>query len=240
MTRNRSIRLLLLLAIGATIAGFYWLGLDQQYDWEYVRSQVKHWQELTEEHLLLAVGIFFVIYVVCTALSLPLALMLSLVGGALFGRWLGLLVVSLASTTGASLAFLGSRYLFRESVRKQFGHRLGPIDRGIERDGAWYLLSLRMAPYVPFFLINLGLGLTPMRLRTFALVSWLGMLPASFVIVNFGRSLSDLEKPSDALSPMFVGSLALIGLLPLVIRLLLRRLVRLRTPAPPGPPVPSG
>jgi uncharacterized membrane protein YdjX (TVP38/TMEM64 family) len=219
------------------VVTFYLTGLHERLRWESVRSQIEGWQRLADEHLLLSLTVFFAVYLTATALSLPVALVLSLVGGALFGRWVGAAVVSLASTCGASLAFLGSRYLFRDWVRRRFGGRLGVIDRGIERDGAWYLLTLRMAPYVPFFLINLGLGLTPMRLGTFALVSWLGMLPATFVIVNAGTELGRLEKPSDALSLTFVLSLALIGLLPLLVRLLLRRVntpARASSPAPPG------
>lgn len=235
MTRDRWPRLLLVAAAAAVVA-FYLTGLHERLRWEEVRAHIESWQALADEHLFLSLAAFFAVYLTATALSLPVALVLSLVGGALFGRWAGAAVVSLASTSGACLAFLGSRYLFRDWVRRRFGHRLGPIDRGIERDGAWYLLTLRMAPYVPFFLINLGLGLTPMRLGTFALVSWLGMLPATFVIVNAGTELGRLEKPSDALSPTFVGSLALIGLLPLLARLSLRRLSRPARPSPPSPP----
>jgi uncharacterized membrane protein YdjX (TVP38/TMEM64 family) len=237
MTRDRWLRLLLVVIAAAAVAVFYLTGLYEQFRWESARSQIEGWQRLADEHFLLSVAVFFAVYLTATALSLPVALVLSLVGGALFGRWVGVAVVSVASTCGASLAFLGSRYLFRGWVRRRFGDRLGVIDRGIERDGAWYLLTLRMAPYVPFFLINLGLGLTPMRLVTFALVSWLGMLPATFVIVNAGTALAGLEKPSDALSPTFVGSLALLGLLPLLVRLSLRWV---NTPARPSPPAPPG
>lgn len=237
MTRDRWFRLLLLALAVAAVVVFYLAGLHEQLRWETVRSRIEYWKRLADEHLLVSLAVFFLLYVTATALSLPVALILSLVGGALFGRWVGVGVVSVASTCGASLAFLGSRYLFRESVRKRFGDRLLALDHGIERDGAWYLLTLRMAPYVPFFLINLGLGLTPMRLATFALVSWVGMLPATFVLVNAGTELAALETPSDALSPTFVVSLALIGLLPLGVRLLLRRL---NTPAPTSPPAPSG
>jgi uncharacterized membrane protein YdjX (TVP38/TMEM64 family) len=236
MTRDRWLRLLLLALAVAAVIVFYLAGLHEQLRWESVRSRIEHWQRLADEHLLVSLTVFFLLYVTATALSLPVALILSLVGGALFGRWVGVGVVSVASTCGASLAFLGSRYLFRTSVRKRFGDRLAALDRGIERDGAWYLLTLRMAPYVPFFLINLGLGLTPMRLATFALVSWVGMLPATFVLVNAGTELAALETPSDALSPTFVGSLALIGLLPLGLRLLLRRLSIPGQAAPPSPP----
>lgn len=215
---------LLLFAVGLVVA-FYFTGLHERFRWELVRAQIEHWKHLTADHLLVALLVFFATYLTATALSLPVALILSLVGGALFELWIGVAVVSVASTCGASLAFLASRYLFRNWVRRRFGDRLTAIDRGIERDGAWYLLTLRMAPYVPFFLINLALGLTPMRLGTFAAVSWLGMLPATFVLVNAGTELGRLESPRDALSPTFVFSLALLGLVPLLLRLLARRLL---------------
>jgi uncharacterized membrane protein YdjX (TVP38/TMEM64 family) len=166
--------------------------------------------------------------VAVTALSLPAAGALSLAAGALFGWWKGVAVVSAASTCGATLAFLGSRYLFRDWVRRRFGSRLDVIDRGFQRDGAWYLLTLRLNVVVPFFLINLGMGLTPLRAGTFALVSWLGMLPATLVIVNAGQKIGEIEKPSDALSLQMIVALGLLGLTPLALRLLLRWLGRSR------------
>lgn len=229
-TRDGWLRLaLLVLALGLLVA-FYASGLHRRITWEYVRDHVRHWQQLAQDNLLTALALFFLAYLTCTALSLPISLLLSLVGGALFGRWLGVTVVSLASTSGACLAFLASRYLFRDWVRYQLSSRLVAIDRGIERDGVWYLLMLRMMPVVPFFLINLGLGLTPMRLITFAAVSWLGMLPATFVIVNAGTEIGRIDNPRDVLSPTFLLALTLIGLMPLVLRLLLRRFTR-RSPA---------
>jgi uncharacterized membrane protein YdjX (TVP38/TMEM64 family) len=224
-------RLLLLVVIIGALLVFSQSGLRDLLRWEVVRERVETWQLLAQEHLVLSLAFFFCIYIAATALSLPVGLILSLVSGALFGRWVGAGVVSLASTGGACLAFLGSRYLFRDWVRRHFGVRLQGIDRGVERDGAWYLLTLRLMPYVPFFLINLGMALTPLRLSTFALVSWLGMLPGTLVIVNAGTALGQLEKPSDALSPTFVGSLALLGLVPLLIRWTLRWLGRSAPPS---------
>src|SRR5262249_40037385 len=162
-------------------------------------------------------GLFFVVYVTGTGLSLPVAVWLSLLAGYLFGRWLGTSVVILAATCGATLAFLSSRYLFRDAVQRRFGTRLRVINEGVMRDGAFYLFALRLVPVVPFFLINLGMGLTTMRVWTFAWVSLVGMLPGTFTYVNAGGALRDLQKPSDILSGNVVLALALLGLLPLLL-----------------------
>ena len=220
--RDRWPRIALLLGVVAALGLFYALGLHHYLRWEVIRGNVAWLREQVEEDLGLAVLLFFAVYVAVTALSLPAAGVLSLLAGALFGRWLGVGVVSLASTGGALLAFLGSRYLFRDWVRRRFAARLGPIDRGVQRDGAWYLFTLRLNVVVPFFLINLGMGLTPMRAGVFALVSWIGMLPATLVIVNAGTAVGSIETPADALSLPVILSLSLLGLAPLAIRLLLR------------------
>ena len=215
-------RLLLALGILLAIGGFYALGLQQYVSWDYIRSHLDEWRADVDHNLLLSLAIFFVVYVGVTALSLPVALPLTLVGAALFGRWAGTGVISLASTVGATLAFLSSRYLLRDWVQRKFAARLEPLNRGVERDGAFYLFTLRLVPAVPFFLINLGMGLTPMRVLTYALVSWAGMLPGTFLYVNVGTELSTLESPSGLLSWQTLGSLALLGVVPLVIRKLLQ------------------
>lgn len=216
-------RWLLLGALALAVGAFYALGLHRYLSWESVRTHLDAWQAEVGRNLPAAVLVFFLTYVSVTALSLPAATVLSLLGGALFGRWLGTGVVSLASTLGATLAFLLSRYLLRDWVQARFGGRLGPINQGVERDGAYYLLTLRLVPVVPFFLINLGLGLTRMRAGTFALVSWLGMLPATFLYVNAGTALATLDKPANILSPQVLISLALLGVVPLAIRKLMWR-----------------
>ena len=152
-----------------------------------------------------------------------------MVAGALFGRWVGTGVVSIASTLGATLAFLGSRYVLRDWVQRRFADRLGQINQGIERDGAYYLFTLRLVPVVPFFLINLGMGLTPIRVTTFAGVSWLGMLMGTFLYVNAGTELATFDSPADFLSWKVLGSLALLGVVPLAVRKLIQWKVRWRT-----------
>ena len=211
--------LLLLAAVGS----FYALGLHDYVSWEYLRGHLDQLKASARQNPSLALLIFVVVCVAATALSLPAAGVFSLASGALFGRWTGAAVVSLAATIGATLAFLSSRYLFRDWVRRRLGKRLAAFDRGIERDGAFYLLTLRLVPVFPFFLINLGMGLTRMRVGTFAWVSAVGMLPGTFVYANAGRALSEISTPGDVLSWPVLGSLALLGVVPLVLRFLLRR-----------------
>ncbi|EMM6789876.1 FAD-dependent oxidoreductase [Pseudomonas aeruginosa] len=166
----------------------------------------------------LAGGLFFLVYVVVTALSLPGAALMTLVGGALFGLLGGTLLVSFASTFGATLAMLSSRFLLRDWVQARFGQRLAAIDQGIACEGASYLFALRLVPVFPFFLINLAMGLTKLPTRTFWWVSQLGMLPGTLVYVNAGRELGQLESLSGILSPGLLGAFALLGLLPLLSR----------------------
>src|SRR5262249_35106292 len=143
--------------------------------------------------------------------------------GALFDRWLGAVLAVSSATAGASLGFLVSRYLLRDVVRSRFGNRLEALDLGVRRYGGYYLFSLRLTPMVPFFLVNVGMALTPMRLGTFAVVSWAGLLLPSFLYANAGAELARLERPSDALAPEGVVSLSLLGLAPLLLRMLLVR-----------------
>jgi uncharacterized membrane protein YdjX (TVP38/TMEM64 family) len=166
------------------------------------------------------------VYVAGSALSLPSAVPLSLVGGALFGRWVGTLLSVTAATAGGTLAFLASRYVFRDWVRAKFGPRLRAVEEGFARDGGWYLLTLRLIPVVPYTLTNLAMGLTPMRLRTFAAASWAGMLPAGFVLANAGAAAAAVESPRDVLSAEVLGALALLGVVPLVARWVVRRVAR--------------
>jgi uncharacterized membrane protein YdjX (TVP38/TMEM64 family) len=204
------------------VAGFYALGLHRYFSWEFVRGHLDTWQAQVRDNLPLALAVFFVTYVAVTALSLPVAAILTLVAGALFGRWLATGMVSVAATLGATLALLSSRYVLRDWVRWRFGDRLAAIDRGVEKDGTYYLFALRLVPAVPFFLINLGMGLTRMRVGTFAAVSWLGMLPGTFLYVNAGTELAAAESPADLLSWKVLLSLALLGIVPLALRKLIK------------------
>jgi sterol desaturase/sphingolipid hydroxylase (fatty acid hydroxylase superfamily)/uncharacterized membrane protein YdjX (TVP38/TMEM64 family) len=219
--------------LALAVAGFYGLGLHDYVSWDYLRSHRDVLQGQVKEHLLLALVLFFLLYTAVAALSLPVATVLGLAAGAFFGRWLGTGVVSLAATMGGTLAFLCTRYLFRDWVWRRFGGRLAAVNWGVDRDGTYYLLALRLVPVVPFFLVNLGIGLTSVRVRTFLWVSLLGMLPGTFLYVNAGTELGRLDSPAGILSPGILLSLVLLGIVPLV----LRRLVhssRFHFPAPKG------
>ena len=211
-------RVAILLLIVAAVAAFFFLDLGRYLTLEALKARQESLAALVERQPLAAIGGFFLLYVLVTALSLPGATIMTLASGAIFGLWLGTLIASFASTMGASLAFLISRYLARDWVTAKFGKRVKAIDEGISRDGAFYLFSLRLIPLFPFFLINLGMGVTAMRLVTFYLVSQIGMLPGTFVFVNAGTQLAAIERTSDILSPALIGSLALLGLFPLIAR----------------------
>lgn len=187
-------------------------------------------------HPLAAAAGFFGVYVLATAVSLPIATVLTLAGGALFGVVEGTILVSFASTLGATLAMLVSRYLFRGFVRRHAGRYLPQLERGLQRDGAFYLFSLRLVPVIPFFLVDVLAGLTPIRLVTYWWVSQLGMLPMTLVYVNAGTRLASLSSPSDLLTPVLIGSLLALAVLPWLARsalawLRLRRLYQ-RWPKP--------
>lgn len=157
---------------------------------------------------------FFILYVAVTGLSIPGAAIMSLIAGALFGVLMGTIIVSFASTMGATLAFLSARFVLRDWVQGKFGERLRAIDEGLEKDGAFYLFTLRLIPVFPFFVINLLMGLTRIKTRTFFWVSQLGMLPATIVFVNAGTQISYIESTSGLLSPTLIASFVALALFP--------------------------
>jgi pyruvate/2-oxoglutarate dehydrogenase complex dihydrolipoamide dehydrogenase (E3) component/uncharacterized membrane protein YdjX (TVP38/TMEM64 family) len=218
----------LLALILAAIAAFFVLDLGSYLTLDSLKARQADLARLVEDRPLLVIGTFFLVYVAVTALSLPGAAIMTLAAGAVFGLLLGTIIVSFASTIGASLAFLSSRYLLRDWVKGKFGKRVKAIDDGIKRDGAFYLLTLRLIPAFPFFLINLAMGLTAMRLLTFALVSQVGMLAGTIVYVNAGTQLAQIESTSDILSPVLIGSFVLLGLFPLIAKFVLGALKRRR------------
>jgi pyruvate/2-oxoglutarate dehydrogenase complex dihydrolipoamide dehydrogenase (E3) component/uncharacterized membrane protein YdjX (TVP38/TMEM64 family) len=209
-------RIGLLLLIAAAVGAFFLFDLGQWLTLENLKARQAELAGLVAARPLLIVGGFFLIYVAVTALSLPGAAIMTLAAGAIFGLLLGTVIVSFASSIGASLAFLSSRYLLRDWVKAKFGRRVEAIDRGIDKDGAFYLLTLRLIPAFPFFLINLAMGLTGMRLLTFYIVSQLGMLAGTIVYVNAGTQLARIESTGDILSPALIGSFVLLGIFPLI------------------------
>ena len=216
----------LFLILALVVVALIWLIGRNPPDLEMLRTQLERLDEWRMARpVSVALG-FFVAYVAVTALSLPLAAWMTLAAGALFGFWWGLLIVSFASTIGATLAFLAARYLLRDWVHDKFGSRLTAIDEGMERDGAFYLFTLRLIPAVPFFAVNLLMGLTPIAAWLFYVVSQVGMLAGTAVYVNAGTQLAQLESVSGILSPTLILSFALLGIFPWIAKFVLRLVKR--------------
>lgn len=203
-------------ALAAAVASWFYFDLGSYLQFDTLQQQIEGLRQWYSENPKLAGLIFFMCYVIATALSVPGAAIMTLAGGALFGFWYALVLVSFASSIGATLAFLVSRTLLRDWVQQRFGRHLGALNSGFERDGAFYLFSLRLVPLFPFFLINLLMGLLPIKTSRFYWVSQLGMLPATAVYVNAGTQLGQLESTAGILSPSLIGSFVLLGLFPLV------------------------
>lgn len=201
---------------------YFVLGLDQYVNFEELKARQAELQTFTSQNLASALAIYFVVYVLTAALSLPGAAILTLAGGAFFGFATGLVVVSFASSLGATLAFFLSRYLFRDAIQNRFGNRLEAINEGIRREGGFYLFSLRLVPLFPFFIVNLLVALTPIGIWRFYWISQMGMLPGTMVYVNAGTQLGKLESLSGILSPGIILSFVLVGILPLVAKSLLK------------------
>ena len=212
-----SLRKLLVIAVVATVAALYFsLDLGRYFSLDVLKAQQAAIESYRLANPWLAAGLFFAIYVAVAALSLPGAAVMTLAGGAVFGLLWGTVLVSFASSLGATLAFLASRFLLRDWVAGRFGQRLQTIDDGIRREGGFYLFTLRLVPVFPFFMINLLMGLTPMRSATFYWVSQLGMLAGTLVYVNAGTQLAGISSLSGILSPGLIASFALLGIFPLI------------------------
>lgn len=212
MTRKLVILALIALALGVAYA----FNLHQVLTLESLKAHQARLAETIAARPVFSALLYFGLYVLVAAFSLPGAAILTLGAGALFGLLTGTILVSFASTIGATLAFLMARFMLRDAIASRYGDRLAAIDAGIKRDGPFYLFTLRLIPVIPFFVINLVMGLTAMKARTFALVSQIGMLPASLVYVNAGTRLADIQKPGDIVSLPLVLSFAALGLLPWV------------------------
>jgi len=198
------------------IAAYFAFDLGRFLSLDYIKSRQGEFATLYDERPLAVAGIFFAIYVAVTALSLPGAAIMTLAAGAIFGLLAGTVIVSFASSIGATLAFLASRYILRDSVQRRFASRLADINKGVEKEGAFYLFTLRLVPLIPFFVINLAMGLTRMKAATFYWVSQLGMLAGTIVYVNAGTQLAKIETLGGILSPGLIGSFVLLGVFPLI------------------------
>ena len=221
-------RLLLLLVLIALISLWFVFDLGQYFTLEQAKQQQLALQDRIAEQPLLSSLIYFVVYILVTALSLPGAAIMTLLGAALFGFWWSLLLVSFASSIGATLAFLFSRFILRDWVQNKFGGRLAPINAGIEKDGALYLFTIRLIPVFPFFLVNLLMGLTPLSTGKFYIVSQLGMLAGTMVYLNAGMQLGEIETLTGIVSAPVLMSLALLGLFPLITKFIMNIFIRRR------------
>jgi len=213
VSRNK---IVLLLVIVLAVAAFFAFDLGRFFDLAFIKAQQSAIEAYRQDHPILAAGFFFVVYIAVTALSLPGAAIMTLAGGAVFGLAWGTLIISFASSIGATLAFLASRLLFRDLVQRRFGDKLRAINHGMAREGAFYLFALRLVPIFPFFIINLLMGLTPIRTWTFYWVSQVGMLAGTLVYVNAGTQLAQIEDVGGILSPALLGSFALLAVFPLL------------------------
>jgi pyruvate/2-oxoglutarate dehydrogenase complex dihydrolipoamide dehydrogenase (E3) component/uncharacterized membrane protein YdjX (TVP38/TMEM64 family) len=209
-------KIILVVAIAVAIGVFFILDLGRFLNLEFLKQQQAVIDAYRDAHPLLTAAVFFLVYVAVTGLSLPGAAVMTLAGGAIFGLLWGTVIISFASTIGATLAFLASRLLFRDGVQRRFGDKLRTINDGMAREGAFYLFALRLVPIFPFFVINLLMGLTPIRTWTYYWVSQVGMLAGTVVYVNAGTQLAAIESVGGILSPAIIGSFALLGLFPFI------------------------
>ncbi len=197
---------------------FFYFGGHKYLTFEALKTNNEALKTWSSSNLLLASFGFFTVYVISTALSLPGAAILTLASGLIFGFGLGTLLSSFASTIGAGLAFLASRYFLKDWVQRQFGAKIQKINKGIETEGAYYLFTLRLMPVFPFFLVNLLMGLTPIKFWTYYFVSQLAMLPGTAIYVNAGTQLAEISSPKDIISFPLILSFVLLGLFPLFIK----------------------
>jgi pyruvate/2-oxoglutarate dehydrogenase complex dihydrolipoamide dehydrogenase (E3) component/uncharacterized membrane protein YdjX (TVP38/TMEM64 family) len=209
-------RVVAAVALAALIAAFFALGGNKYLAFDSIKSQQAAIQALYDRNPLPTAIVFFAAYVAVTGLSLPGAAVMTLIAGAIFGLLWGTVLVSFASSIGATLAFVASRFLLRDWVQTRFGAQLRAVNEGAEREGGLYLFTLRLIPAVPFFVINLVMGLTPIRTRTFYWVSQLGMLAGTVVYVNAGTQLGAIQSPYGILSPGLIGAFVLLGFFPLI------------------------
>jgi uncharacterized membrane protein YdjX (TVP38/TMEM64 family) len=210
---------IVLIGAGALlVVVFFTYDLQQFLTLEYLKTSQAEFAALYESRPVPVMAVYFGLYILVTGLSLPGAAIMTLAGGGLFGLWKGLLLVSFASTIGATCACFAARFILRDWVQHRFGDKLVMVNKGIAREGAFYLFTLRLIPVFPFFIINLVMGLTKMRLITFFWVSQLGMLPGTLVFVNAGKEIAKIDSLAGILSPALIGSFVLLGIFPLAVK----------------------
>lgn len=209
-------KIAVVLAIGVAVAAFFYFDLGRFLSLDVLKDNRDYLLSFTETHAAVAAALFILAYVAVTGLSLPGAVILTLAGGFLFGFVWGTLFVNLGATTGATLAFLASRYLLRDWVERRFGKWLGPVQQGFTNNAFSYLLTLRLIPLFPFFVVNLVSGLTRMNVGTYMVATALGIIPGSFVYAYAGQQLGTINSLKDIASPGVIGAFVLLGLLAFV------------------------
>jgi len=214
--KNIASKIIVLALILILIIIFIQYDLSAYLTLESIKSNQAMVSDYYQNQPIKTIALYFVVYVLVTALSLPGAAIMTLLGGVVFGNLVGLIIVSFASTLGATLAFLVSRFLLRNWIQDKFSSQLKSINSGIEKDGAFYLFTLRLVPLFPFFVINLIMGLTRIKALTFMWVSQVGMLAGTAVFVNAGTQLGQIDSLQGILSPALIFSFTLLGLLPLI------------------------
>ena len=218
MKKNLFNKVLIVAGVAAIVLLFIIFDLDRFLTLEYIKESQAKFQDLYASHKIGVISTYVLIYIVVTALSLPGAVILTLAGGALFGLVVGTVAVSIASTIGATLACIVSRFILRQWVQDKFGEKLKAVNDGVEKEGGFYLFTVRLIPVFPFFVINLVMGLTKMPLTTFFWVSQLGMLPGTIVFVNAGKELGKIESAAGILSPTLLVSFVILGLFPITVK----------------------
>jgi uncharacterized membrane protein YdjX (TVP38/TMEM64 family) len=216
MKRTHINKIIIIVIIIGLVVLFRIFNLGDYLTLSYIKESQAGFQQLYSEHAIAVIAAYSFIYILVTSLSLPGAAIMTLAGGALFGLVTGTIVVSFASTIGATLACFVSRFILRDWVQGKFGDKLKTVNAGIEKEGAFYLFTLRLIPVFPFWLINLVMGLTKIRLLTFLWVSQIGMLPGTIVYVNAGKELAKIDSLGGILSPGLIISFVILGLFPLI------------------------
>ncbi len=214
-------KIIIVLAIVVLVALFKVFNVEDYLSLSYIKASQVKFETLYAENRATVIAGFMLIYIVVTSLSLPGGAVMGLAAGALFGLLTGTIAVSFASTVGATIACIVSRFILRDWIQTKFGHKLKTVNEGIQREGAFYLFTLRLIPVFPFWLINLIMGLTKMPLRKYYWVSQIGMLPGTLVFVNAGKELGKIESLSGIFSPGLILSFALLGLFPIATKKLL-------------------
>lgn len=208
------VRILLFAIFGLLFFGAYQAGLAKALSFSFLHGNLSHIQIMVDGNPAQVMFLFFCFYLLLTAISFPGAYILSLLAGAIFGTTKGILLVSFATTIGATLAFWGARFLFRDFLTKKFGRQFSIINQNIERDGIWYLFTLRLLPLFPFSLVNLLMAVTTIRTLPFFIMSQFGMLPATMLFVFAGQRLTKINSCSEVFSPSVWAALVLLAVSP--------------------------